>query len=144
MAPLEKVTHRVTIFTHAGKTIVWPPYLPVEAGDDVVFSTIGTAATITLPYFYAFAAAQDNVLEAPGDGQEAIIRVGKDSAVRVSTQADLSKVNLDTLRAIMPGAVSKNTQCYAYSVYCGEVNDLGQGQSSPVMFIEPPEKPGGG
>ena len=133
--------HRVTIFKHGGVIKVWPPYLVVRAGDSVVVSTIGTSATLVFPYHKAFDKGKCDIDLIP-NGQEAVFRVPLNKAERLVTQGTLADVGLSTLRATL-GEVAvtpTNDQIYAYSVYSGESNDHGQGQSSPVIMIEPPEK----
>jgi hypothetical protein len=133
--------HRVAIFKHSGQVKVWPPYVVVRAGDEVVFSAIGTSATIVFPHNPAFDKDKCE-FDAPTAGMEAIFRVQKNSAAKVVTQGDLTKAGLATLRELPEdlAVTDANDQIYAYSVYCGELNDHGQGQSSPVMIIEPPEE----
>jgi hypothetical protein len=136
--------HRVTIFTQGGSTKVWPPYLVVKAGDSVTFRAIGTSATVIFPHCAAFDMAvtpQKNFVQ-PQQGSEILIRVGKDEPASVVTQKDTVKMDLANLRSRWGGSMvtEDNCQIYAYSVYCGELNDLAQGQSSPVMIIEPPER----
>jgi hypothetical protein len=133
--------HRVAVFKHSGQVKVWPPYLVVRAGDQVVFSAIGTSATVVFPHSLAFDSDKCE-FDTPKIGMEAIFRVGKNSATLMVTQGDLTKAGLTTLRDLPEDLMvtDANDQIYAYSVYCGEVNDHGQGQSSPVMIIEPPEE----
>jgi len=132
-------SHRVSVFKHAGQIKVWPPYLVVTAGDEVVFSAIGTSATIIFPHNLAFNKEKCQ-FDTPGAGTEAIFRVNKNGATLVTTQGDLTKAGLATLREFPEDLMvtDANDQIYTYSVYCGEFNDHGQGQSSPVMIIEPP------
>jgi hypothetical protein len=131
--------HRVCIFPHAGTTKVWPPYLVVKAGDSVIFTAIGTSATVVFPHAAAFKPGQDKVEETKS-GSETLIRVDMGTSVRLVTQDNLEDMDLVGLRTRSGGSAvtDANDQIYAYSVYCGQVNDLAQGQSSPVMLIEPP------
>ena len=132
---------RVTIFKHAGLVKVWPPFLVVKAGESVVFSTVGTSATIVFPNYLAFDGDKCD-FDAAERGMEAIFRIPKNAAARLVTQGELTKAGLSHLREFPEDLLvtDTNDQVYAYSVYCGEFNDHGQGQSSPVMIIEPPEK----
>lgn len=133
--------HRVTIFKHAGLVKVWPPYLVVRAGDSVVFSTIGTSATIVFPNHMAFDGDKCD-FDTHDHGSEAVFRVPKNGAVLAVTQGELTKAGLATLRERPEDLMvtDANDQIYAYSAYCGDFNDHGIGQSSPVMLIEPPDK----
>jgi hypothetical protein len=134
-------THRVTIFKHAGLVKVWPPYVVVKAGDSVVFSTIGTSATVVFPNSQAFD-KEKCTFDTNDGGTEAIFRVAKNGAELIVTQGELTKAGLAPLRELPEDLVvtDANDQIYAYSVYCGDFNDHGIGQSSPVMLIEPPDK----
>lgn len=133
--------HRVTIFKHGGVIKVWPPYLVVKAGESVVLSTIGTSAMVVFPYHKAFDAGKCD-FDLVANGEEAVFRVPLNGAIRIVTQGSLADAGLGTLRSMLGDAAvtPTNDQIYAYSVYSGESNDHGQGQSSPVMMIEPPEK----
>jgi hypothetical protein len=133
--------HRVTIFKHGGQVKVWPPYLVVKAGDSVVFTTIATSATLVFPHHMAFDKDECD-FDTPSNGMEAVFRVPKNGATLMVTQGELTKAGLSTLRELPEDLLvtDANDQIYAYSVYCGDFNDHGQGQSSPVMLIEPPDK----
>jgi hypothetical protein len=134
--------HRVTIFTHGGVGKVWPPYLVVKAGDSVVFKTVGTSVTIIFPHAQAFdpGGSEPDNFEVSSNGS-ALLRIDVDDSGRVLTQADMDKVDLKGLGERTRGSTVTDLgyQIYAYSVYCDSVNDMAQGQSSPVMIIEPPE-----
>jgi hypothetical protein len=138
-----KEEHRVTIFKHGGVTRVWPPYVVVKAGDSVSFRAIGTSAMLVFPHAAAFNTAQmdPGEYEKPEVGSEILIRVGMDKPVQAVTQSSKDKMDLGGLRSRWQGSAvtADNCQIYAYSVFCGELNDLAQGQSSPVMIIEPPD-----
>jgi hypothetical protein len=135
--------HKVTVFAHAGVAKVWPPYIVVKAGDSVKFSAVGTSATIIFPHKGAFDTDKmdANDFEEQAGGWEILLRLTTDGSAVAVTQADELKMDLDGLRSRShsTAVTEKNYQVYAYSVYCGEVNDLAQGQSSPVMIIEPPD-----
>jgi hypothetical protein len=133
--------HRVTIFKHAGQVKVWPPYLVITAGDSVIFTTVGTSATMVFPNNMAFDKDKCD-FDVPEHGTEAIFKIQKNSAIHVVTKGNLTEAGLAPLRELPDDLVvtDANDQIYAYSVYCEHFNDLGQGQSCPVMILEPPEK----
>ena len=87
----------------------------------------------------------DGVENAPA-GFEATVRVGMDSSTTVKLTdgkkaiAELRSSD-GTFGERAKNMISTNTQIYAYSVFCVEINDFAQGNSSPVIMIEPPEKP---
>jgi hypothetical protein len=132
---------RVTIFKHGGQVKVWPPYVILKAGESVVFSTVGTSATVVFPNNGAFDGDKCD-FDVPDHGEAAIFNIAKNTAILVATKENLSEAGLAPLRELPDDVVltDANDQIYAYSVYCGHFNDLGQGQSCPVMIIEPPEK----
>ena len=150
---------KVMIVKRGDRAMVWPPYLTVTEGDYITFATIGVSAKIEFPLDLPFepdGSTHDPTEEKPKwngvensqGGLEAIIRVGQNSSVTVKLKENAKSTATAELRA-PDGALKTyaetmlfgNTQVYAYSVFCVEINDFAEGNSSPVIMIEPPQRP---
>jgi len=160
MAEYVPKENKVVILKRGDRAVVWPPYLVVTAGDYITFSTIGVTAKIEFPLELAF--ERDGSTHSPTEekpswsgvekasgGREAIIRVNPGASYRVKLQdgKDATKELRSTDGTFGERAtnmISGNTQIYAYSVFCMEINDFAEGNSSPVILIEPPPLGGGG
>jgi hypothetical protein len=153
--------NKVMIVRRGDRAIVWPPYLAVEEGDYITFTTVGVSAKIEFPVDLPFepnSSTHSPTEEKPGwegvenshGGVEAILRLNPDSSMTVKLKDHEKSTALAEFRS-PDGALTKyadtmlfgNTQVYAYSVFCLEINDFAEGNSSPVMMIEPPERPPG-
>lgn len=142
MASGEATNHRVTIFIHGGKAKVWPPYVTALPKDTITFSTINTEARITLPNRHAFA-THDKLYYMEHDTRGGIdLKEGE--AVTLDLKDTISKM-LEEFPVDSRGnmVTEKGAQTYAYTVFCVTANDYAEGNSSPVIFIEPPPKGGG-
>jgi hypothetical protein len=126
----------VMVISYQGKHVVWPPYVVVAHGEEVLFKGVGVDATVFLPMPDMFedeievhtGTARTNK-PAQKTGKGMVLEVGKQhTAVRVKKTADLGDYATRT--------------AYPYSVYCKEANTFAEGNSAPVMIIEPP--PNGG
>jgi hypothetical protein len=152
---------KVMIIRRGDRAIVWPPYLAVEEGDYIKFTTVGVSAKIEFPVDLPFEPnssthspteekpAWDGVENSQG-GLEAIVRLDPNTSKTVKLLDSHKSTALADLRS-PDGTLAKygetmlygNTQVYAYSVYCVEINDFAEGNSSPVVMIEPPQRPPG-
>ncbi len=154
MGPYVPKQHKVVILRRGDKAIVWPPYLVASPEDYVTFSAVGVSARIEFPNAAAFMEEDRNhqptsekptwkvAVEVPV-GLEGVIRIAKGSTYRVrlaSGYGAMDRYRLDgvTLESAKKIIFGNNTQVYAYSVFCEEINDFAEGNSSPVMMIEPP------
>jgi hypothetical protein len=153
----------VFIIRRGDKAIVWPPVLVAEEDDYITFKTLGVSAKIDFPFDEPFEPEKSShqpTIEKPGwdgvenlqSGFEASIRVGLDSTTTVKLKAEGKSNALGELRNASgalkengANMVKGNVQIYTYSVFCAEINDHAEGNSSPVIMIEPPQppKPGG-
>jgi hypothetical protein len=149
----------VFIIKRGEKAIVWPPVLIAEADDYITFRTMGVSARIELPFegpFEPNSSSHSHTSEKPGwtgvenmpGGVEARIRVGLNSATTIKLKSDDKSNALSELRdpdgvfgTSGANMVHGNVQLYTYSVYCVEINDHAEGNSSPVIMIEPPQPP---
>ena len=132
----------VRIISHGRKNIVWPPCVVVRQGETLTFKAINTEATVFLPKPELFE-FEGNPRPSAGEGMAAsrgVFKV-KDRPVAV-------KVKLRSAPAgVAPGgkepAEDVRVACslptiYPYAVYCENGNDFAQGNSSPIMILEPP------
>ena len=152
----------VFIIRRGDKAIVWPPVLVAEEGDYITFKTLGVSAKIEFPFDGPFEPDKSNhhpTREKPGwvgvenlqSGVEASIRVKLDSTTTVRLKNEDDSTALAELRDTSgvfktngANMVKGNVQIYTYSVFCVEINDHAEGNSSPVIMIEPPQPPRGG
>ena len=130
---------KVLIFNYGGKNVVWPPYVVVKQGEEVVFIAVNTDATVFFP--------KSGMLEADGTaappslgpgkakGKGITLAVGKKRGrIKVKKMAPLIRLSKDARTKKdypLPGI-------YPYSVYCRDGNDFAEGNTSPIMIIEPP------
>jgi len=149
----------VFILRRGDKAVVWPPLLVVEEGDYITFTALGVSAKIEFPFdepFEANASTHSPSADKPGwsgvenmpAGLEAVVRVGADSATTIKVKDAGKSAALGELRdpdGAFKGSgasmVFGNVQVYTYSVFCVEINDHAEGNSSPVIMIEPPQPP---
>jgi hypothetical protein len=125
----------VAIFSYEGKTVAWPPYVLVKPGDEVVFKTVNTAASIFLPtpgIFTVTSASRAGTRTAAGITMSL---AGKQSAGKVKVKGQTKVVRGKTKYS----AGSPAPGIYPYSVYCTGPNEFAVGNSAPAMIIEPPE-----
>jgi hypothetical protein len=158
---VEMSLRSVYIIRRGEKAIVWPPYVNAHEGDYITFKTLGVSAKIEFPFDEPFEADSSPThynptpdkpswigVENAQGGLEAIVRVGVGKQVRVKLKDEGKSEALKKLRVdrVMGEAGENmahgNVQVYSYSVFCPEINDFAEGNSSPVIMIEPPEKPG--
>lgn len=104
---------------------VWPPYVVVKPGDEVVFKTVDTEATVILK--------PANLFDG-GTGTEITVNLARESAAR-------KKVKGDGKTAFQAGKLAYTVQSappgvYEYKVVCNGINVVVN--STPVMIIEPP------
>jgi hypothetical protein len=149
----------VFIIRRGDKAIVWPPVLIAEEGDYITFKTMGVSAKIEFPFDGPFEPnksthhptetnpAWDGV-ENLQSGVEATVRVQMDSTTTVKLLESDKSTALGELRNTSgvfgdkgENMVYGNVQIYSYAVYCLEINDFAEGNSSPVIMIEPPQPP---
>jgi hypothetical protein len=123
----------VRIFSYGGKNVVWPPYVFVQPGEVVVFKPVNTEGTVYLPRPEIFEVASAAQVASTAGGIK--LRLGGSSGVasiRIKSQVSAAA-------GAAPLAASPAPGVYPYSVYCKNANDFAEGNSSPVMIIEPPE-----
>ena len=131
----------VRIISYGGRNIVWPPYVFVRHGDTVTFTAVDTDVTVTLTnpeMFEDTVKVSDGVnLSTPADaktGRHLVLEVGKGHAViQVKSAA--------ALKAMSGGAYAGRV-AQPYTVYCKGSNSFAEGNSAPVIIIEPPPPPG--
>ena len=111
---------KVTIFNYRGKNVVWPPYVVVTPKEEVVFKVVNTAATVFFPNRRIF---EKHEKAGAADGGMVIRLTLEDPPI--------------TLK-VKDGA---RLGAYPFSVYCESGQDFAEGNSSPVMILEPPEAP---
>ena len=122
----------VMVISYQGKHVVWPPYVVVTHGEEVVFKAVGVDATVFLPMPDMFEDTVDihngttrSSEPAQKTDKGLVLEVGdRHSAIRVKKTASLGD---NTTRV-----------AYPYSVYCKQANTFAEGNSAPVMIIEPP------
>ncbi len=133
----------VRIISFAGRNVVWPPYVVVKQGETVTFIAVNTEATVFLPKPELFELAET---AGPGVGEakimgRAVLKV-KDKPVSVKVRskphrshpnAGIGQAGAGRLESFpIPGI-------YPYAVYCENGNDFAEGNTSPIMIIEPPD-----
>jgi len=156
MSSVPKV-NKVMIVKRGNRAVVWPPYLAVTEGDYITFSAVGVSAKIEFPLNLAFEA--DGSTHSPTEenpawsgvenvqgGTEAIVRINKSSSYTVKlTDGKDAKTELRSADSMFAESAENmltgETQIYSYSVFCKEINDFAEGNSSPVIMIDPPRKP---
>jgi len=135
--PKVKKTAVVHIISYPGKNIVWPPVVVLDGGDTVQFRAVGTDATIFLQGALSF----EGMTEA-----SELFKVPKKHMLEVTVKPLV--VTEKPFEGLTPGGTEAVAGIYPYSVFCSEGRDFAEGNSTPVMIIEPPEddprKGGGG
>jgi hypothetical protein len=130
----------VRIFSYGGKNVVWPPYVFVQPGEVVIFKPVNTEGTVYLPRPEIFDVASAAVASTAGGIK---LRVGGSSGVasiRIKSQGSAAVGSaVSTAVGIAPLVASPAPGVYPYSVYCKNANDFAEGNSSPVMIVEPPD-----
>jgi hypothetical protein len=125
----------VMVISYQGKHVVWPPYVVVAPGEEVVFKAVGVDATVFLPMPEMFEDTVD-VHDGTTRSTEPAQKTDKGLVLEVGKQHTAVRVKkTDGLDAYPVRAA------YPYSVYCKQANTFAEGNSAPVMIIEPP--PGG-
>ena len=152
--------HDVYVIKRGAGAMVWPPFLAAKGKDWIRFTTVGVSAKIEFPYDGPFERDPSPPSHHPTPenpswvgvenlqgGPEAAVRVGlnKSTVIRLN-DGDSARTELGSTDGTF-GATAREmlhgpNQIYAYSVFCREINDYAVGNSSPVIMIEPPEKPG--
>ena len=128
----------VNIFSAGGKNVVWPPYLVVKEGETVVFRAINTSATIHLP---RPAVLEDEAGEIETQTTDDIVfQVGEGKRKRFKARKRDTKFK-NWLKAKKLTKEYPTRGVYTYSVYCQKGGDFAEGNSSPVMILEPPDPP---
>jgi len=124
----ESKTVTVNVLCYNGKNIVWPPVAVVDGGDTVRFHAVNTDATIFIQSALSFEGMESDkeLFELPK-------RHTLDLKVKPNVKADKSSADLSTEGQDAVGGV------YPYSVYCKDANDFAEGNSNPMILIEPPE-----
>jgi hypothetical protein len=125
----------VMIFNHRGRNMVWPPCVLVKPGDEVIFKVAAPGSRLYFPEREVFKETCTRGMTAVGRG--VMVNLGADgTALTVRSQGALQK---------MSGKAKKQEEnlprVYPYSVYCACGNDFAEGNSSPVLIIEPPDPP---
>jgi hypothetical protein len=155
----EPKINQVFILKRGDRAIVWPPYLAVKGNEYIRFIALGVSAKIEFPLDMPFEAngsthsptaekpAWSGVENAQG-GTEAILRLKEDAPVMLKlTDQESARTELRNDDGLFARSADKmlsgETQIYSYSVFCPEINDFAEGNSSPVIMIEPPERPPG-
>jgi hypothetical protein len=123
----------VVIMSYRGKNVVWPPYVVVKPGEDIIFKTVGTSAKVFLAKPEAFNSVKATGLDAGTVGQT--ITVGT-HGVRIRVKGEPS---FASAAAAVEGSLNLPYGVYPYAAYCGTPNDFAEGNSSPVILIEPPD-----
>ena len=123
-----KKTETVYIISYSGKNIVWPPVIVLDGGDAVKFRAVNTDAAVFFKGALSFEGMQND---------EEILKVPKKHVLAM-------KVKPKVLKEKPPGGLKPEGKeavagIYPYSVFCSEGNDFAEGNSSPVMILEPPE-----
>lgn len=124
----------VKILSYGGRSIVWPPVVVVDGEDTIRFHAVNTDATIFLESAFCFE-EMENERELFALHKRHVLDIKVKPNIKADkASADLRATGRDAVGGIHP-----------YSVYCTESNDFAEGQSAPVIMIEPPEdKPGRG
>ena len=128
----------VNILSAGGKNVVWPPYLVVKEGETVVFRAVNTSATIHLPKPAVLVDDTGNIDTQTTEG--IVFQVGAGTRKRFKARKRDTKFK-NWLKAKKLTKEYPIRGAYAYSVYCQEGGDFAEGNSSPVMILEPPDPP---
>jgi hypothetical protein len=147
----------VFILRRGDKAIVWPPVLLVEEDDYITFRALGVSAKIEFPLDEAFerdGSTHHPTIQQPkwdgvenvAGGPEAVVRVELDSSKTIKVKKESNALGeIRGEAGLLAGKAGNmayaNVQVYTYSVYCVEINDYAEGNSSPVIMIEPPQPP---
>lgn len=124
----------VVIMSYGGKTMVWPPCVVVRPGEEVVFKCLNTPAAVFLPKpeIFTVGAALASTSTAAG----VTMSLSSNQAVgKLKVKGETISVGGKTTYA--PGSAAPGV--YPYSAYCKSPNDFAEGNSSPVIIIEPPD-----
>jgi hypothetical protein len=121
-------TEVVYIVSYSGKNLVWPPVVVLDGGDTVRFRAVNTDATIFIEDALSFEGMTE---------RSELFKVPKKHVLDV-------KVKPEVIATEPPdGMTAEGTQAlagiYPYSVFCSEGREFAEGNSTPVMLIEPPE-----
>ena len=130
----------VNIFSVGGKNVVWPPYLFVKEDEAVCIRAVNTSVTILLP--------KPAVLWDPAEKLEMMSNEGvlfqiPAGGCKWFVARDRKKDTKFT-RWLKTKKLTKEYPvrgAYPYSVYCDKGGDFAEGNSSPVMLVEPPPGP---
>lgn len=126
----------VTIFTYRDRNVVWPPCVVLKPGEEVVFKSVNTAATVFLPRPELFAVASGATATA------AAASAAPGITLSLSGNAGGARIKIKGQPYAVGGGSAPGNPApgvYPYAVYCKNANDFAEGNSSPVMIIEPPD-----
>jgi hypothetical protein len=134
----------VNIFSVGGKNVVWPPYLLLKWGETVVFRAVNTPVTMHLPMPALLGhwpeKNEETIATLKTDGIMFKIPAGGLKRFRVRDRKFDKKLKKWIKDNKLSRAYPTRTVC-AYSAFCEEVGDFAEGNSSPVMILEPPDPP---
>jgi hypothetical protein len=124
----EAKTVTVSIINYGGKSVVWPPVAIVDGGDTIRFHAVNTNATVFIQTAFSFEGMEKDkeLLDLP-------IRHVLDVKVKPNVKSDKASADLSAGGEDALGGV------HPYSVYCAGGNDFAEGNSNPMILIEPPE-----
>jgi hypothetical protein len=121
-------TEAVHIISYAGKNIVWPPVIVLDGGDTIRFRAVNTDATVFFKGALSFEGMQND---------EEILKVPKKHVLAMKVKPKVLKKG--PAGGLKPEGTEAVAGVYPYSVFCSEGNDFAEGNSSPVMILEPPD-----
>jgi len=122
----DKPVKAVTIWRQNEKWFVTPGTVKVGQGEDVIFTTQGTQASILIPKGRLFETPAAGTGTVSGD--VIILAVARDGQTKVTAKKGSGAKPL----------VAKPWIKCRYAVYCHQDEDFAEGSSSPIMLIEPP------
>ena len=126
-----KKMETVYILSYSGKNIVWPPVVVLDGGDTVKFQAVNTDATIFLEGALSFEGMEKSAESLDVPKKHTLSLKVKPQVRRQKPPGGLTPAGTEALAGVYP-----------YSVYCVEGNDFAEGNSSPIMVLEPPPEDG--
>ncbi len=134
----------VRIISYRGRNVVWPPYVIVKLGETIVFKAVNTEATVFLPKPELFEFENDTGQkgEKGAPARKGVVKV-KDKPVSVKVRRKPQSRKLaeghDQATPVEKSYEPSVPGIYPYAVYCKTGNDFAEGNTSPIMIIEPPD-----
>jgi len=123
----------VMVYNHRGKNMVWPPCVLVKPGETVTFKVAAPGSRVYFPEREVFKETGTRGMTAIGRG--VMVNLGQDgTTLTVRPERSLRRM---AGKAKQPAA--SLPRVYPYSVYCSCGNDFAEGNSSPILIIEPPD-----